>query len=78
MESDDVSIIHHVPPPELHVMIGVVTHLYKLLEKELPEIAERWLNQCQVKMFHGSSQFNGNSARELLKKTHILDSLKPG
>lgn len=46
-------IINFIPPPELHILIGIVTHLYSKLESENPEVADKWLKSSQLKFFHG-------------------------
>lgn len=75
---DNAPIIHFIAPPELHILIGVVTYLYSKLESECPEIADKWLTECNLKFFHGQKQFNGNTSRQLLKKCCFLAKLSPG
>lgn len=75
---ENTPILKYIPPPELHILIGIVTHLFLQLQKEAPEVAENWINICKLKMFHGKTQFNGNTARELLSKANILAKLSPG
>lgn len=79
ISDDNQPIISFIPPPELHILIGVVGHLYNALEKECPEVAVKWLKVCNIQFFHGLKQFNGNSARQLLKRhkdLKILDHSK--
>ena len=57
-ESTPVLLV--VPPPELHLMMGTVSHLFNNLEKVWPG-ATAWLDTCHVKMgdYHGGA-FEGN------------------
>ena len=76
--AENAPIIHFVPPPELHLLLGITTHLFNQLAKENPEVAEKWLDEAGVQRFHGGSSFNGNGARKLLKMTDKLNALSPG
>lgn len=71
-------IVELIPPPELHLLLGITTHIFDELKKELPEVAENWLKQANIEKFHGGSSFNGNGARRLLKCCDILENLSPG
>lgn len=70
-------ILSYVPIPELHILIGVTTHLFKTFEKQYGQLAEDWLNNLNIQMTH-RAQFNGNAARTLLKKVDKLQDLDPG
>ena len=49
IQGDDATpVIHVIPPPELHLMLGPVNHLYNELSKVWAQ-SERWLNSCNVK-----------------------------
>ena len=50
----DTPVIHVIPPPELHLMLGPVNHLYDELNKIWPQ-SEEWLKSCNVKKsdYHG-------------------------
>lgn len=73
---DDIEVLAILPPPELHLMMGVVGSIYVALEKELPEIANNWLKSCNVEKDVGrSSQFKGNPSRKLLSKVDVLRSI---
>lgn len=78
MSDTILPIIKFICPPELHILIGIVTHLFVQLEKDFPEIADTWISQLNLKFFHGSHQFNGNTARKLLKKYSVLQEIDPG
>lgn len=61
---DDSSILNNVPIPELHLLIGVTTHIFKYFEKDHGEVAEEWLRMTNIQLTH-KNQFNGNGARTL-------------
>ena len=66
---DDTPVLHVVPPPELHLMLGPLNNLLDEMSKVCPA-SEEWLHGCHVKKseYHGG-QFEGNDCRKLLKKT---------
>lgn len=76
--ADDTLVLDITPPPELHLMIGVVNKLFDEMTKEWPEGANRWVKECYVQKeaYHGAT-FNGNSARKLIKHTDMLESYNP-
>ena len=65
-----------VPPPELHLMLGTVNHLYNNMEKLWPG-ATAWLDACHVKKqdYHDGA-FIGNDCRKLLKKVSVLREME--
>lgn len=75
--SEDQLILDVTPPPELHLLLGVVntlfSHMLKLFEKE----ANKWAERCHVQreMTHGSPSFKGNSCRILLNNIDLLRSI---
>ena len=73
---EDKTFLEIIPPPELHLMLGVLNTLYNNLIKEAEQDALRWAKQCCVsrEVYHGSSGFNGNSCRTLLRKIDLLHS----
>ena len=70
-------IIDIYPPPELHLMLGVVNHLYKAIEQEWAGV-RHWAETCHVERqaYQGGS-FDGNSCRKLLKNVDHLQSMCP-
>ena len=74
---DNTPVIHVIPPPELHLMLGPVNHMYDELSKIWLE-SERWLAACNVKKtdYHGG-QFEGNDCRTLLNNVRTLEELCP-
>lgn len=77
MGDANVPVIKYLPPPELHLMIGIVKHIFSYLEQADEEIAEKWLKGSGVQMDH-LQQFNGSNANRLLKKIDVLERLSPG
>ena len=73
--SDDVKVLEKFPPPELHLLIGVVTKLFKKLLKQWNG-ADRWLSEVHVdrEFYHGGS-FTGNSVKKLLNNINKLEEL---
>lgn len=71
---DSKKILDIIPPPELHLMLGVVNTMVDNMEKECEESTESWIRKCNVKreVANGGTGFNGNSCRTLLKKVDIL------
>lgn len=69
-------ILDIIPPPELHLMIGVVNTLFNHMLKEFNVDTLRWENACQVRREtkRGASGFNGNASKRLLDNVDILRS----
>jgi hypothetical protein len=65
-----------VPVPELHLLMGVVQHLFSYLKRDDSNLAEEWRNRSSVSLDH-YQRLNGNNARKLLKKTNILEEISP-
>lgn len=76
MTNDDRIYLDLIPPPQLHLMLGVVNVLFSNLLNECEEDALLWAKACNVQrdITHGSPSFNGNSCRILLKKLDLLRS----
>lgn len=70
----DQSILEIIPPPELHLMIGIVNTLYNHMQREFENVALEWAKACHVQrqITYGSSGFNGNSCKILLEKVDVL------
>ena len=75
--SDDDLVMDHLPPPELHLLIGPVATLYSGLRSEWPGASD-WLKACNVECenYHVQS-FTGNSAMTLLLNVDKLQSMCP-
>ena len=67
----------HLPPPELHLLIDLVTKIYSALEAIWSQ-SMNWLQACNIKKgeYHGRS-FAGNDSRKLLQNVDSLEPLKP-
>ena len=56
--------------------MGVVVTVFTALEKELPQLAARWLKICNVEKDVGrGSLFKGNPSKKLLDKLDVLRSI---
>lgn len=71
----DEQIIEFIPPPELHLMLGVVNKLYDHMLLEFEEDSIKWAKLCNVerKTTHGVA-FAGNACKTLLNKVDVLRS----
>lgn len=75
----DEMILDIIPPPELHLLIGLVNHMYDHLLKESSDAALLWAKLCHVEkeITNGGSSFNGNACKKLLNNIDILRSNCP-
>lgn len=66
-------VIARLPPPELHLLIGAVSTLYKRMEERFPETDQKLLEDSNItpSNYYGGS-FTGNDSQLLLKN---IDSL---
>lgn len=73
----DTLILDVIPPPELHLLLGVVNTLFSNMMEEFKTEADNWAERCHVEqeMTHGSPSFKGNSCRVLLNNTDLLRSI---
>ena len=72
--SVDKSFLEIIPPPELHLMLGVVNTLFSHLISGFEQEALKWAELCNVQreITHGSPAFKGNSCKILLNKVDLL------
>jgi hypothetical protein len=72
-EDPEILLEHCVPPPELHILMGVVTKLGVLLLQLWPQF-ESWLKKHNI-MFRGYQGvgFDGNNSSKLLSLVDILE-----
>jgi hypothetical protein len=76
-DADNILVLDKMPPPELHLLLGLVNHIYNSLEKEWPEV-ERWAVELGISRRHQPAfSFAGNQCRLLLRKLDVLKSLSP-
>lgn len=73
----DTKVIEVIPPPELHLLTGPVSTIYKAMTAEWKD-SDKWLKASNIQQdgLHGGT-FTGNSARALLNKVDVLRSLCP-
>jgi len=72
-EDQETFLEHIVPPPELHIMMGVVDKLCTLLLCVWPAF-ENWLKKHYILMrgYHGVG-FDGNNANRFLSLLDVLE-----
>lgn len=72
-------ILDLIPPPELHLLLGVVNTIFNDMMKKFENVALTWAKNCHVQreVHRGSSGFNGNSCRKLLNNVDNLRSICP-
>ena len=66
-----------IPPPSLHLMLGVVNTLLDKLHEKWNQAYTWAANQGIVKKNYHGGQMEGNACRKLLKKAHILQTALP-
>lgn len=78
-EDEDKEIIEIITPPELHLLIGIVNHIYKQMFLVYETTCLEWIKKCNVSTdtFNGSDAFAGNSCSILLGKVDILRAIGP-
>ena len=74
--NEDILFLDVYPPPELHLMLGVVNTLIKHMLLDCPTDVEAWIQVCNVQrdLTHRGPTFKGNSCNILLKKIDLLRS----
>lgn len=72
-------ILDIIPPPELHLMLGVVNIIFERMLKEFNKEALEWAKSCNVErdVTYGGTNFNGNSCKRLLDKIDVLRTKCP-
>ena len=79
LKSHDMSTptLDLVPPPALHIKLGIVNKLYDELQKLFPSLDE-WPKALFIttEEYHGQC-FEGNECSKLLQNLHILQSMLP-
>lgn len=72
--NENTEIIDVIPPPELHLLIGVVNIIFKHMLIEFEEDSLTWAKTCCVaqEITHGTPAFAGNSCKILLDKVDVL------
>ena len=72
---DTSLILEIIPPMELHLLLGIVNYLFKMLKTAWSD-ADKWpaALHIQPSPYHGG-QFEGNECRKLLKNVDVLHQL---
>ena len=73
--SNETLILDIVPPPELHLLLGVVNQLFRMLQAVWPD-ANTWPSSLKMDLspYHGG-MFEGNECRKLLRNVDKLQQL---
>lgn len=74
--NENKSILDILPPPELHLYLGVINGLFNNMEKEFKGVALSWAQACNVER-QVTYGFNGNDCKQLLKKLDVLSQACP-
>lgn len=61
-----------VPPPPLHIMLGVVNTIFKAVEKIYPDWCDIWVGQSHVRHQQRAYGFTGGACRKLVETANIL------
>ena len=75
-EEDSARVLDVIPPPELHLLIGVVNHLFSGMKKLWPQASE-WPQFFHIlpEVYHGGQSFNGPACHKLLQNVDKLEQL---
>ena len=73
-EDDDVLVLDRIPPPELHLLMGVVNHIIALMIKIWTDRILNWLRSKGIHR-HGynGGGLDGNNSKKLLACLDILE-----
>ena len=72
---DSRLIVDIIPPTELHLLLGIVNHLFKNLSEHWPR-AKQWPALLHIQLQpHHRGQFAGNECHKLLQNVDILQRL---
>jgi len=68
--------IHHIPPPELHLLLRITNKILKEMEAVSQEVANCFYQKLGIvkRKIHGG-EFNGNMCKKILQNLSILDEL---
>lgn len=75
---DDTLVLDIISLPELHLLLGVVNHMYKNMFVQCEADSIRWAKECNVsrEFFNGSPAFAGNSCEILLNEVEVLKTFE--
>lgn len=73
-QDENETILSLIPPPELHILMGAFSSLYKEMKMIYPEIDSEWTDRLYVKPtgYHGGSNFTGGDCMKLLRNIDLL------
>ena len=73
----NLPLLDLLPPPQLHLVLGITSSLFKHLEILNSYLANAWLRKLGVRRnpSHGASGFTGNDCRRIISHTHQLRNL---
>ena len=68
-------MLDRVPPPELHLLMGVVNHILALMMELFGAVLEMWLKSQSITLHgrQGGGKCDGNNARKFLVKLDLLE-----
>ena len=71
---DAVEVLDVIPPPELHLLLGAVNHLFQGMKRAW-ELADSWPEHLHIKPapYHGGHLFNGPACHKLLQNIDQLE-----
>jgi hypothetical protein len=74
---DNATVLSLVPPPELHLLLGVTNTIFKHLNKQWEEDrAYKWAEQQKImRVNYRGGSFEGNHCRKLLCNADMLESV---
>ena len=74
--SDETEILDVLVPPELHLLLGIVNHLFQGM-KRIWNAASTWPQKLHISTspYHGSENFNGPACHKLLQNIDQLELL---
>ena len=74
LQTDDTEVLDVIPPPELHLLLGAVNHLFQGM-KRVWEVADSWPEYLHLKPapYQGGHHFNGPACYKLLQNIDQLE-----
>ena len=70
-------VLHVIPPPELHILMGIVNHIVKHLEGTWPEFEQWRIKQLITKHGYQGGGYDGNNCRKILRAVKALENALP-
>ncbi len=75
-DNDDsgTKILEKIPPPQLHLLLGITNLLFKAVQRKSSRVAKKWMSEVDVvqNAYHGGD-FTGNACRKLLRGADKLE-----